>query len=215
MRHSATPITGVALCFYFFSARFLGVTTSAPTPFVKKDGKLSPREAQQEIERFLQARFNKDSQPRVSGDSRAATRRVRSELDHLILSDDERAKLPETKDKYLVRENPNLVQWERETRKFLRRLNPAHGHRVSAAMVYEWATGINITELYARGGSAASHLRNINKVLAHYFGKPYMTYILGRKVPKAYRVPPGWYITRHRPMTLTLFHEWSTKSLEA
>ena len=201
--------------FFIFSARFLGVTTSAPTPFVKRGRKKSDLEAQREIEKFLQSRFNKDDQPRVSGDSRAATRRVRSELDHLILSDDERAKLPETKDKYLVRENPNLVQWERETRKFLRRLNPAHGHRVSAAMVYEWATGINITELYARGGSAASHLRNINKVLAHYFGKPYMTYILGRKVPKAYRVPPGWYITRHRPMTLTLFHEWSSKTLEA
>lgn len=190
------------------------MTTTVPTPFEKKKGK-SDLERQREIEKFLQSKFNKDNQPRVSGDSHAATRKSKGELDSLILSDEERAKLPETKDKYLVRENPNLVQWERETRKFLRRLNPAHGHRVSAAMVYEWATGINITELYARGGSAASHLRNINKVLAHYFGKPYMTYILGRKVPKAYRVPPGWYVTRHRPMTLTLFHEWSSKTLGA
>lgn len=185
------------------------------TTFTPEGKGRSDLDAQREIERFLQSRFNKDHQPRVSGDSRAATRGKAGELDHLILSDEERAKLPETKDKYLVRENPNLVQWERETRKFLRRLNPAHGHRVSAAMVYEWATGINIAELYARGGSAASHLRNINKVLAHYFGKPYMTYILGRKVPKAYRVPPGWYVVRHRPMTLTLFHEWSNKTLQA
>lgn len=200
--------------FYFFSGSFLGVTTTAPTPF-QKEGKKSDLEAQREIERFLQSRFNKDNQPRVSGDSRAAPRGVRSALDSLILGDEERAKLPETKDKYLVRENPHLVQWERETRKFLRKLNPAHGHRVSAAMVYEWATGINVTELYAKGGTAAAHLRKINKVLGHYFGKPYMTYILGRKVPKAYRVPPGWYVTRHRPMTLTLFHEWSSKTLEA
>jgi len=188
------------------------VTTIAPQPFRKEGGK-SDLEKQREIESFLKSRFNKDDQPRVSGDSRAAPRGVRVELDRLILGDEERARLPETKDKYLVRENPHLVQWERETRKFLRKLNPHHGHRVSAAMVYEWATGINITELYAHGGSAAGHLRNINTVLMHYFGKPYMTYILGRKVPKAYRVPPGWYVTRHRPMTLTLFHEWSTKTL--
>lgn len=190
------------------------MTTTAPTPF-EKVSKKSDLEKQREIERFLKAKFDKDAQPRVSGDSRAAPRGVRSELDSLLLGDEERAKLPETKDKYLVRENPHLVQWERETRKFLRKLNPAHGHRVSAAMVYEWATGINVTELYAKGGTANAHLRHINKVLAHYFGKPYMTYILGRKVPKAYRVPPGWYITRHRPMTLTLFHEWSSKTLEA
>lgn len=192
------------------------MTTTVPTPFRKEEEGKSDLEKQREIERFLQGKFNKKAvQPRVSGDSRPAPRGVRGGLDSLILSDAERARLPETKDKYLVRENPNLVAWERETRKFLRKLNPSHGHRVSAAMVYEWATGINITELYARGGSAASHLRNINKVLAHYFGKPYMTYILGRKVPKAYRVPPGWYVTRHRPMTLTLFHEWSTKTLPA
>lgn len=190
------------------------MTTTAPTPF-QKEGELSEQEKQREIERFLQSKFNKEATPRVSGDSRAAAGKTRAGLDQLILSDEERAKLPETKDKYLVRENPNLVQWERETRKFLRKLNPAHGHRVSAAMVYEWVTGINVAELYARGGSAASHLRNINKVLAHYFGKPYMTYILGRKVPKAYRVPPGWYVIRHRPMTLTLFHEWSTRTLTA
>src|SRR6188768_3984565 len=159
------------------------MTTTVPTPFAKGEKGKSDLEKQREIERFLQSRFNKEATPRVSGDSRAAPRGVRSALDTLILGDEERAKLPETKDKYLVRENPHLVQWERETRKFLRKLNPAHGHRVSAAMVYEWATGINVAELYAAGGSAAAHLRSINKVLGHYFGKPYMTYILGRKVP--------------------------------
>lgn len=122
--------------------------------------------------------------------------------------------MPETKDKYLVRENPHLVEWEREVRKFLRNLSPQHGHRVSAAMVYEWATGIKVAELYERGGNANTHLRKINKILTYYFDKPYMTYILGQKVPKCYRVPPGWYVTRHRPMTLTLFHEYSTGTLK-
>ena len=123
--------------------------------------------------------------------------------------------MPETKDKYLVRENPHLVQWEREVRKFLRKLNPQHGHRVSASMIYEWATGIQIKDLMDKGSNASGDLRRLNKILSFYFGKPYMTYILGRKVPKAYRVPPGWYVVRHRPMTLTLFHEYSTKTLEA
>ena len=94
------------------------MTTTVPTPFRKDEGGKSDLEKQREIERFLQSKFNKKAdRPRVSGDSRAAPRGTRGGLDSLILSDEERARLPETKDKYLVRENPNLVQWERETRK--------------------------------------------------------------------------------------------------
>ena len=124
--------------------------------------------------------------------------------------------MPLTKDKYLVRENPHLVAWEREVRKFLRRLSPEHGHRVSASMIYEWATGLMVRDLVAEERSRAepgkqtyrTDLRKINQVLAWYFGKPYMTWIAGRKVPKAYRVRPGYYIRRHRPMTLTLYAEY-------
>lgn len=121
--------------------------------------------------------------------------------------------MPATKDKYLVKENPQLVAWERETRKFLRNLSPKHGHRVSAVMVYEWATGINVAQLMAGGGSAAADLRKINAILRHHFGKPYMTYIMGRKVPNCYRVPPGWYVKRHRPVTLTLYAEYLNGTL--
>jgi hypothetical protein len=121
--------------------------------------------------------------------------------------------MPFTKDKYLVKENPHLVAWERETRKFLRQLSPQHGHRVAAVMVYEWATGIKVAELMAAGGSANSELRHINKCLTFYFGKSYMTYINNRKVPRAYRVRPGYLIKRHRPMTLTLYSEWCEKTL--
>lgn len=121
--------------------------------------------------------------------------------------------MPFTKDKYLVRENPHLVQWEREVRKFLRKLSPDHGHRVSAVMIYEWATGIRVADLMADGGSAAADLRHINKCLRFYYGKPYMTYIMGRKVLNAYRVKPGWYVRRHRPMTLTLYAEWHEGTL--
>ena len=121
--------------------------------------------------------------------------------------------MPFTKDKFLVRENPEIVQWEREVRKFLRRLSPEHGHRVSAVMVYEWATGISVSDLVAEGGSTTD-LKRINKVLRFYFGKSYMTYICGRKVPNAFRVRPGYYITRHRPMTLTLYAEYCEGTLK-
>lgn len=121
--------------------------------------------------------------------------------------------MPLTKDKYLVRENPHLVQWEREVRKFLRNLTPRHGHRVAAVMVYEWATGIDIKELMDEGGTASPDLRKINQVFEFYFGKPYSTYIAGRKVPRCYRVPVGWYVKRHRPMTLTLWAEYQQGTL--
>jgi hypothetical protein len=168
-----------------------------------------------EVEEYLKSRFDKSSpKPRVPSDSRAASSGS-ARVDQLVLPDGERGRLPETKDKYLVKENPHLVQWEREVRKFLRKLNPQHGHRVSATMIYEWATGIQVKDLMDKGSNASGDLRRLNKILGFYFGTPYMTYILGRKVPKAYRVPPGWYVVRHRPMTLTLFHEYSTKTLEA
>ena len=164
-----------------------------------------------EVEEYLRGRFQKDQVSRVPELARDKPRQTR--VDQLTLPDEERAKLPETKDKYIIRENPHQVAWEREVRKFLRRLNPEHGHRVSAQMVYEWATGIKVKDLYERGENANADLRKINKALYYYFGKPYMTYILGKKVPKAYRVPPGWYVKRHRPMTLTLWHEFTQGTL--
>jgi hypothetical protein len=121
--------------------------------------------------------------------------------------------MPLTKDKYLIKENPHLVQWERETRKFLRNLSPRHGHRVAAVMIYEWATGIKVAELMAEGGSAQADLRKINQILRHYFGKPYMTYIAGRKINNAYRVRVGYLIKRHRPLTLTLWTEYTEGTL--
>jgi hypothetical protein len=125
--------------------------------------------------------------------------------------------MPLTKDQYLVRENPDLVLWERETRKFLRLLTPQHEHRVAAVMIYEWATGLPITEhmrlekeIERKSGETTwrADIRKINKVLEFYFGKPYMTWIAGRKVAKAYKVREGYYIFRHRPMTLTLWVDY-------
>lgn len=166
-----------------------------------------------EVERLLKKRFDKDEASKNRVPSNAHEARGSARVDQLVLPDEERMKMPFTQDKYLVRENPHLVAWEREVRKFERRLSPDHGHRISAVMIYEWATGIRVADLMADGGSAAADLRKINKVLRFYFGKPYMTYIMGRKVLNAYRVKPGYYIKRHRPMTLTLYAEWCEGSL--
>ena len=125
--------------------------------------------------------------------------------------------MPLTKDAYVIRENPHLVQWERELRKFLRNLSPEHEHRVAAVMVYEWATGMKITELIEEERNRPrevgkrtwrADLRKLNFLLREYFGKPYMTNLGGRKIPKAYKIPAGYYIYRHRPRTTTLWVEW-------
>ena len=158
-----------------------------------------------EVEALLKERFSTDNNSPLP--STAVEVSAPERMNQLVKPENERGRMPFTKDKYLVKENPELVEWERETRRFLRKLSPAHGHRVSAAMVYEWATGILVKDLVAEGGSTVD-LKRINKVLRFYFGKSYMTYICGKKVPHAYRVPVGYYIKRHRPMTLTLYAEY-------
>ena len=67
---------------------------------------------------------------------------------------------------------------------------------------------IRIKVLQENGGNAVGDMRHLHRILRFYFGDPYMTYIAGRKVPRAYRVRPGYYIKRHRPMTLTLYAEY-------
>ena len=167
-------------------------------------------------EEELKKRFKKEEADKRRLPSTAADPAGSDRIDQLVLPDEMRAKMPVTKDKYLVRENPHLVQWEREVRKFLRNLSPEHGHRVSAVMIYEWATGVRIADIMRLSPERMppgkqnwrSDMRKLNRILEWYFGKPYMTYICGRKVPKAYRVRPGYYIRRHRPMTLTLWAEY-------
>lgn len=174
------------------------------------------------VERQLRERFSKDKRlnlPSTAGDLQSSAR-----LDQLIIPTKDRRQMPLTKDKYIVKENPHLVAWEREVRKFLRNLTPKAGHRVAAVHIYEWATGLEIADVMAYDEKVRaedgeptmwrSDLRFINQILRFYFGKPYMTYIMGRKIPKAYRVPPGWYVKRHRPQTLTLYNEYLSKTLD-
>lgn len=148
---------------------------------------------------------------RVQSTARAAASSTR--VDQLALPDEMRGAMPFTKDKYLVKENPELVQWEREVRKFLRNLSPRHRHRVSAVMIWEWVTGLSMAALVKEGGSANADLRKLNQILRFYFGTARSTYIMGRKVPKCYDVREGYLIKRHRPMTLTLYAEYCAKTL--
>lgn len=168
------------------------------------------------MEEELKKRFDKKEADKRKLPSTAAPAAPSVRIDQLVLPDEMRAKMPFTKDKFLIRENPHLVQWEREVRKFCRNLSPDHGHRISAAMIYEWATGIRVADAAAMTTGPLepgkqnykSDLRKINRLLEYYFGKPYKTWIMGRQVPRAYRVRPGYYIRRHRPRTLTLYAEY-------
>jgi len=169
-----------------------------------------------EAEETLRKRFLEEGGQRPQPPMSVAGRQSRVEM--LVVPDEVRGKMPLTKSKYIVRENPHLIQWEREVRKFLRRLSPDHEHRISAVMIYEWATGIRITELMEleKASPKKNHttwradLRKLNKILAYYFGKPYSTWIAGKKVPKAYRVKQNFLITRKRPMSLTLWTEFTS-----
>ncbi len=113
--------------------------------------------------------------------------------------------MPLTKDKYLVKEDPELIRWERIVREFLRNLSPLHRHRISAVMVWEWATGQKIGDKPRTTGTAV--FRKINRILRFYFGDSYMTWIANRKVPNCYNVRPGFLIVQHRPMTTELWLE--------
>lgn len=159
-----------------------------------------------EVERTLKGRFEREKTSKLPSTAREVAQSER--LDQLLLPEGERPKMPYTKDKYVIRENPHLIKWERETRKFLRALPLTSGHRVSAAMIYEWATGILVKDHMEEHGNPPKDLRAINRILRFHFGKPYSTYIMGRKVPNAYRVPLGWRVKYHRPMTMTLLAEY-------
>lgn len=173
-----------------------------------------------EVEAVLKERYGVEEVPPPAAVPSTAQRQTRAtRVDQLLLPDEKRAKMPLTKEQYLVKENPQQVLWERETRKFLRELTPLHEHRVAAIMVYEWATGLHIADVMEEEKQHTKEhgvttwradIRKINRVLEYYFGKPYMTWIAGRKVNKAYKVRKGYYIYRHRPMTLTLWVDWKS-----
>ena len=178
-----------------------------------------------ELEKMLQARHNPTVKKQFTSD---ALDPQRSKLvGDLALPDESRGRMPLTQEKFVVYEPPQRVEWEREVRKAIFSLPGDGGHRISAPMIFEWATGISIKELAeaegadqksARGGgkngSANVHLRHINWVLRGYFGKGYKTKIAGREVGQAYKVPKGYRIERRKPLNITLWPEWENNTLK-
>lgn len=159
------------------------------------------------VERVLKDRFqSEDTYLKIQSTALDPTPSLR--VDQLVRPVESRGKMPFTKDKYVVRENPHLVQWEREVRRFCRNLSLESGHRISATMIFEWATGIPVAELVRAGEQPNGELRKINQVLRWYFGKSYSTWIMGRKVPNCYKVKEGYRMKRHLPMTMTLRAEY-------
>jgi hypothetical protein len=178
-----------------------------------------------EIEKEIQARFNPDNTRRFT--STAVEAAESTYVKDLALPAEKRGTLPMTRDAYAVNENPARVEWEREVRKFLARLNSDFGHRITAPMIYEWTTGISIKDLVkaegvdeseyrggAQNGSANSHLRHINAILKEYFGTPYKTTIAGRPVGRAYTVRRHFKVSRKRPVSITLLPEWEEGTLD-
>ena len=181
-----------------------------------------------DIEKELQARFDKNNMTRFSS---TAGKVAESEYgEELMLDDQERGPLPFTKEELMISENPLRVQWEREIRKFLKLLSSKTSHRITAPMIYEWATGIKIKDLEEADRKAAEagiqqssdgkngprtemgklnvHLRHINFILKEYFGKSYKTKIMGRDVGKAYTVRHEFKVARKKPVCMTLWPEW-------
>lgn len=194
--------------------------------------RLDPREPVSDLERDLQARFNPANMERFS--STAGKAASGEYVENLVLDDDKRGMMPYTKTDLIINENPLRVAWEKEVRKFLKRLGSHTSHRITAPMIYEWATGIKIVDLeeadrqaklaHSQGsgeqynqktnmGNLNVHLRHINWVLREYFGKPYKTKIMGREVGRAYAVRQEFRVKLKKPANLTLWPEWQNGTL--
>jgi len=177
-----------------------------------------------DIHKQLQEQFNPENLSRFTSTATAADRA--EDVERLMLPEEQRGRIPLTRSDYVLREDPRRVEWEREVRKFLAKLNGDFGHKVTAPMIYEWATGVKLSDLTraegvdpnnwrggARWGSANVHLRHINWVLKEYFGDPYKTTILGRHVGRAYTVRPAFKVAKKKPANLTLLPEWNEGTL--
>ncbi|QCG78288.1 hypothetical protein SEA_ALOEVERA_1 [Microbacterium phage AloeVera] len=183
-----------------------------------------PERELSEIERALKRRHNPTN---LRFQSTAGEPKRSEDVNGLVLADVDRGRMPLTQEKFVLNENPARVEWERQLRKFVRRLNTRDSaHRITAPMIFEWATGLSIKELAQqegvadkdpRGGgntgSANMHLRHLNALLRDYFGKSYKTQIAGRSVGKAYKVNQHFRIENTRPKCLTLWPEWENGTL--
>jgi len=191
---------------------------------------IDPRTPVSALEQDLQSRFDPTHLQRFSSNAKKVTE---SEyVQELVLPEEERGIMPYTKSDFIISENPLRVEWEKEVRKFLRNLSTHTSHRITAVMVYEWATGIKVTDLLeadkageliteeapgirtqTNAGRLNVHLRHINWVLKEYFGKSYKTKIMGREVGRAYTVRQEFRVKLKKPANMTLWPDWAEGTL--
>lgn len=133
----------------------------------------------------------------------------RQELADKILPESERL-MPIARDRILVKEDQDIVAWERLLRQFLHRLATGRAHRTSAVLVWEWATGLDVREEWKKKNSGvyARDLRILNTLLRAYFGDSRISFIDGRKFNKVYDVSASFYLDRKAPHCLSLYLEW-------
>ena len=191
---------------------------------------IDPRTPVSALEQDLQSRFDPTHLQRFRSNAKKVTE---SEyVQELVLPEEERGIMPYTKSDFIISENPLRVEWEKEVRKFLRNLSTHTSHRITAVMVYEWATGIKVTDLLeadkageliteeapgirtqTNAGRLNVHLRHINWVLKEYFGKSYKTKIMGREVGRAYTVRQEFRVKLKKPANMTLWPDWAEGTL--
>lgn len=117
--------------------------------------------------------------------------------------------IPDTREYTLINEDEELLQWERLTRSFLYALPSTREHRITAHMVWSWATGIETPP--KNNTDYRRDLRRIRKVLREYFGKSYQSTIRGVKAKEVWKVRAGFLVYRKAPITMTLYLEWKKK----
>lgn len=137
-------------------------------------------------------------------------------LQDLIIPESKR-KMPVERDKILVSEDADLVEWERVLRQFLYKLSSTRENRIAAPLIWEWATGLSIKAIAndpEQNKVYAGDLRKLNRLLRAYFGEPYSTFINNRKFNRAYKVKKNFLVYRKAPHTLSLYLEWRDGALK-
>ena len=131
-------------------------------------------------------------------------------LQDLIIPENKRV-MPEYRDQILVNEDPDLVEWERVLRQYLYKMPSTKENRVSAPLIWEWATGLKIKDIANNPNQNKIYvgdLRKLNKLLRAYFGEPYSSFINNRKFNRVYKVRKSFLVYRKTPHTLSLYLEW-------
>ena len=141
--------------------------------------------------------------------TRVRRKPAKSGLSDRLLPTDGRAEVI-SRDKIFITIDEDLEEWERQTRAYLYLLAKGRKHSTSAALIWEWATGLSVAEEYRKGNSKIYNrdLRRINTILRSYFGDPYATFIDGRKFPRAYRISQWFNVDRKAPFCASLMLLW-------